>query len=87
VSFYEVTVTTSADDVGLVVTRWALSPKLRGGWHLMFWTGIHKAHPECAYWSTDPAAAARFATVDDVEAALATLDDECVVAPFQLGLW
>jgi hypothetical protein len=84
----EVTVVPSADGPGLVATRWAQSPKLNGGWYLMFWTGIDEAHPGCSTWTMDPAAAARFDSVEELEAALATLiEPHVVAAPVQPGLW
>jgi hypothetical protein len=50
----------------VVITHQALSPKLGGGRHTMFWTGPHPDHPHGAYWHTDVRQAATFPT--EVEA-------------------
>jgi hypothetical protein len=41
----EVTVVPSTDGPGLVATTMELSPKINGGWHRFYWTGIVEGSP------------------------------------------
>lgn len=81
-----VTAEPGVEGVGVVASRWALSPKLNGGWHRMVWTGPDAKYPGCSRWSSDPDAAANFGSVEELEVALATLHQRHVVAVVALGV-
>jgi hypothetical protein len=80
-------VTAHQDRGGVYVTQEALSPKLGGGWHTLYWRGLDSQHPGAAIWGGHPDQAARFPTVDAALDALAQLVTPYRVAPIQDALF
>lgn len=66
---------------GVGITHQALSPKLGGGWHTMWWTGPSEKHERAVCWTTYPEEAALFPTAAGAADAFTALGSTCYRVP------